>query len=260
MGVLDLFRLDGKRAFISGGSRGLGREMALALAEAGADIVLTGRDPESLATTVADIRARGRNASAITCDMSDARAAQDACDRTLGDIGAIDILVNNVGGRRESTPVAEQRLEDWQRLLDLNLLSCFVCTRTFGAAMLAGGRGGRIINIASVSAWKVLPGMGGRHYEAAKAAVLQFTRATAADWAARGVTVNAVCPGIFMTEANERWAVSKPEVMESFLARVPMGRFGRPDEIGALAVYLASDASRYVTGAAFVIDGGFSLL
>jgi len=260
MGVLDLFRLDGKRAFISGGSRGLGREMALALAEAGADIVLTGRDPESLATTVADIRARGRNASAITCDMSDARAAQDACDRTLGDIGAIDILVNNVGGRRESTPVAEQRLEDWQRLLDLNLLSCFVCTRTFGAAMLAGGRGGRIINIASVSAWKVLPGMGGRHYEAAKAAVLQFTRATAADWAARGVTVNAICPGIFMTEANERWAVSKPEVMESFLARVPMGRFGRPDEIGALAVYLASDASRYVTGAAFVIDGGFSLL
>ena len=260
MGVLDLFRLDGKRAFISGGSRGLGREMALALAEAGADIVLTGRDPESLATTVADIRARGRNASAITCDMSDARAAQDACDRTLGDIGAVDILVNNVGGRRESTPVAEQRLEDWQRLLDLNLLSYFVCTRTFGAAMLAGGRGGRIINIASVSAWKVLPGMGGRHYEAAKAAVLQFTRATAADWAARGVTVNAICPGIFMTEANERWAVSKPEVMESFLARVPMGRFGRPDEIGALAVYLASDASRYVTGAAFVIDGGFSLL
>jgi NAD(P)-dependent dehydrogenase (short-subunit alcohol dehydrogenase family) len=260
MGVLDLFRLDGKRAFISGGSRGLGREMALALAEAGADIVLTGRDPESLATTAADIRARGRNASAIACDMSDARAAQDACDRTLGDIGAIDILVNNVGGRRESTPVAEQRLEDWQRLVDLNLLSCFVCTRTIGAAMLAGGRGGRIINIASVSAWKVLPGMGGRHYEAAKAAVLQFTRATAADWAARKVTVNAICPGIFMTEANERWAVSKPEVMESFLARVPMGRFGRPDEIGALAVYLASDASRYVTGAAFVIDGGFSLL
>jgi NAD(P)-dependent dehydrogenase (short-subunit alcohol dehydrogenase family) len=260
MGVLDLFRLDGKRAFISGGSRGLGREMALALAEAGADIVLTGRDPESLATTAADIRARGRNASAIACDMSDARAAQDACDRTLGDIGAIDILVNNVGGRRESTPVAEQRLEDWQRLLDLNLLSCFVCTRTIGAAMLAGGRGGRIINIASVSAWKVLPGMGGRHYEAAKAAVLQFTRATAADWAAHEVTVNAICPGIFMTEANERWAVSKPEVMESFLARVPMGRFGRPDEIGALAVYLASDASRYVTGAAFVIDGGFSLL
>ena len=115
MGVLDLFRLDGKRVFISGGSRGLGREMALALAEAGADIVLTGRDPASLATTAADIRARGRQAWTIACDMSDPLAAQDACDRTLRDIGPIHVLVNNVGGRRESTPVAEQTLADWQR-------------------------------------------------------------------------------------------------------------------------------------------------
>jgi len=260
MGVLDLFTLDGKRVFISGGSRGLGREMALALADAGADIVLTGRDPASLATTAADIRGRGREAWTYACDMSDPNAARDACARALRDVGAIQVLVNNVGGRRESTPVAEQSLEDWQRLLDFNLRSCFVCTRVIGEAMLAAGQGGRIINVASVSAWKVLPGMGGRHYEAAKAAVLQFTRATAADWASRQVTVNAICPGIFMTEANERWASSKPEVMRSFLARVPMGRFGKPAEIGPLAVYQASEASRYVTGAAFVIDGGFDLL
>jgi gluconate 5-dehydrogenase len=260
MGVLDLFKLDGRRVFISGGSRGLGREMALALAEAGADIVLTGRDPASLGTTAADIRARGRQAWTFACDMSDPLAARDACERTLREVGSLHVLINNVGGRRESTPVAEQTLEEWQRLLDLNLRSCFLCTRVIGESMLAGGQGGRIINIASVSAWKVLPGMGGRHYEAAKAAVLQFTRATAADWASRGVTVNAICPGIFMTEANERWANAKPEVMESFLARIPLGRFGLPDEIGPLAVYLASDASRYVTGAAFVIDGGFSLL
>src|SRR6266567_9271076 len=104
MSVLDLFRLDGKRVFVSGGSRGLGREMALALAEAGADIVLTGRDPASLAATAADIRARGRQASTTACDMSDPLAAQDACERTLRDIGPIQILINNVGGRRESTP------------------------------------------------------------------------------------------------------------------------------------------------------------
>lgn len=259
MGVLDLFTLDGKRAFISGGSRGLGRQMALALAEAGADVVLTGRDQASLESTATDIRARGRQAWPIVCDMNDAVAAQDACDRTLRDIGPIDVLINNVGGRRESTPVEEQSLADWQRLFDFNLRSCFICTRTIGGAMLAGTRGGRVINIASVSAWKVLPGIGGRHYEAAKAAVLQFTRATAADWASRNVTVNAICPGIFMTEANERWSRSDPDLMENLLVRVPMGRFGRPEEIGALAVYLASDASRYVTGAAFVIDGGFSL-
>src|SRR6186713_1801509 len=103
MAVLDLFRLDGKRAFISGGSRGLGREMALALAEAGADIVLTGRDPASLATTAADIQARGRQAWTFACDMSDSAAARDACDRTLRDIGPVHVLINNVGGRREST-------------------------------------------------------------------------------------------------------------------------------------------------------------
>jgi NAD(P)-dependent dehydrogenase (short-subunit alcohol dehydrogenase family) len=260
MGVLDLFVLDGKRAFISGGSRGLGREMALALAEAGADIVLTGRDRASLDATATDIRALGREAWPIACDMTDPVAAQNACDRALRDIGPVDVLINNVGGRREKTPVEEQSLADWQRLLDFNLRSCFICTRTIGGAMLAGTRGGRVINIASVSAWKVLPGIGGRHYESAKAAVLQFTRATASDWASRGVTVNAICPGIFMTEANERWARTDPDVMQNLLVGVPMGRFGRPEEIGPLAVYLASEASRYVTGAAFVIDGGFSLL
>jgi gluconate 5-dehydrogenase len=260
MSVLDRFRLDGKRVFIGGGSRGLGREMALALAEAGADIVLTGREAASLAATAADIRSRGRRAETIACDMSDAAAAREACERTLRDIGPVHVLVNNVGGRRESVPVEEQSLDDWQRLLDLNLRGCFICTRILGAAMLARGEGGRVINTASVSAWKVLPGMGGRHYETAKAAVLQFTRATAADWAARGVTVNAICPGIFMTEANERWARTKPEAMATFLARIPMGRFGRPEEIGPLAVYLASDAASYVTGAAFVIDGGSTLL
>ena len=149
MGVLDQFRLDGRRVFISGGSRGLGREMALALAEAGADIVLTGRDPASLAATAADIRARGRAAFDIACDMSDATAAQAACERTLRDIGPVHTVVNNVGGRRESTALSEQRLEDWQRLFDFNLKSCFLCTRILGEAMLARSEGGRIINIAS---------------------------------------------------------------------------------------------------------------
>src|SRR5262249_24175451 len=180
-------------------------------------------------------------------DMSDPAAAEDACVRALRDVGAIHILVNNVGGRREPTPVAEQTVEAWQRLFDFNIRSCFLSTKIIGRAMVAGGAGGRVINVSTTSAVKVLPGMGGRHYEAAKAAVLQFTRATAADWATSGVTVNAICPGIFMTEANERWAVSKPEAMQAFQSRIPMGRFGRPEEIGALAGYLASDASRYAT-------------
>ena len=177
----------------------------------------------------------------------------------MAEFGPIDILINNVGGRRENTPVEKQSVEDWQRLLGFNATSCFVCTRMIGGAMVAAGKGGRVINMASVSAWKVLRGMGGRHYEAGKAAVAQFTRSAAADWAEHGVTVNAICPGIFMTEANERWARTNPDLLNALLAQVPMGRFGRPDEIGPLAVYLASDAARYVTGAMFVIDGGFSL-
>ncbi len=124
--------------------------------------------------------------------------------------------------------------------------------------MLARGQG-RVINIASISGMIANRGIGGRHYETSKAAVIHFTRATASDWAARGVTVNAICPGLFMTEPNQTWAKSNPEVIKTFLDAVPMGRAGDPEEIGPLAVYLASPASSFVTGASFVIDGGYTL-
>jgi gluconate 5-dehydrogenase len=259
MSVFDRFRLDGKRLFITGGSRGLGREMALAIADAGADVVLTGRTPESLEATAAEIRALGRKVLTIAADMAEPAACAGACERALAEFGPIDILINNVGGRREPTAVEAQSFEDWQRLLGFNVSSTFLCTRLLGGAMVAAGRGGRIINVASISAWKVLRGMGGRHYETGKGAVAQFTRSVAADWAERGVNVNAICPGIFMTEPNQRWAKSAPERINSYLAQVPMGRFGRPEEIGPLAVFLASEAAAYVTGAMYVIDGGLDL-
>jgi gluconate 5-dehydrogenase len=142
---------------------------------------------------------------------------------------------------------------------DLNLTSAFLCTKLIGGAMVAQGKGGRVINIASINALVANRGIAGRHYETAKAAVLQFTRATAADWAPFGVTVNAILPGGFMTEPNLRWAREYPEVIETFKTQIPMGDFGRPEDLGPLAVYLASDASRYMTGAALVIDGGYTL-
>ena len=192
-------------------------------------------------------------------DMADPAACTGACEQALAEFGPIDILINNVGGRREPTPVEAQSFEDWQRLLGFNVSSTFICTKLLGGAMVAAGKGGRVINVASISAWKVLRGMGGRHYETGKGAVAQFTRAVAADWAAHGVTVNAICPGIFMTEPNQRWAKSAPERINSYLAQVPMGRFGRPEEIGPLAVFLARDASSFVTGSMYVIDGGLDL-
>jgi NAD(P)-dependent dehydrogenase (short-subunit alcohol dehydrogenase family) len=181
-----------------------------------------------------------------------------ACHEALA-LGPIDILINNIGGRRINVPIEDEPLEVWQQMLDLNLTSTFLCTKLIGGAMLARGAAGRVINIASVSGLIANRGIAGRHYETAKAAVIQFTRATAADWAPRGVTVNAILPGGFMTEPNQLWARSSPHVIEEFKAQIPMGDFGRPEDLGPLAVYLASDASRYMTGAALVIDGGYTL-
>ena len=258
MNVLDRFRLDGKRLFITGGSRGLGREMALAIAEAGADVILVGRDAESLQTTAGEIEQRGRRAVTVAADVGVPAEAERACHEALELHGPIDILINNVGGRRIDIPTEDLPLSEWQRIMDLNLTSTFVCTKILGGAMLSRGRG-RVINVASISGMVANRGIGGRSYETSKAAVISFTRATAADWAPRGVTVNAIAPGGFMTAPNVRWAEQNPQIIESFKAQIPLGDFGRPEDLGPLAVYLASDASRYMTGATLVIDGGYTL-
>lgn len=258
MTVLDRFRLDGKRLFITGGSRGFGRVIALAAAEAGADVVLNARDPEALAKTATEVRERGRQAWTYAADIAVPEICEALCTQVLKEAGPIDILVNNVGGRNLDVAVENTDLETWQRFMDYNLTHVFLCTKIIGGAMLARGQG-RIINIASISGLIANRGIAGRHYETSKAAVIHFTRATAADWAPRGVTVNAICPGLFMTEPNQAWAKKHPEVIEAFVKGVPMGRTGEPDEIGPLAIYLASPASSYVTGATFVIDGGYTL-
>jgi len=243
---------------ITGGSRGLGRAMALAIADAGADCVLVGRDAASLEKTGDEIRALGRTAICLPGDMNDPRQCEATCTRALQDHGPIHILVNNVGGRRVNIPTESMPLETWQQMIDLNLTSAVVCTRILGGAMIEA-RWGRIINICSINSFVIGRRIAGRHYETAKAALLQFTRSVAADWAPHGVTANAICPGGFMTEANQRWRREHPEVIETFRGQIPVGDFGEPEDLGPLAVYLASDASRYMTGAALVIDGGYTL-
>jgi gluconate 5-dehydrogenase len=259
MSVLDRFRLTGKRLFITGGSRGLGRAMALACADAGADVALAGRDPDNLERIATDIRALGRAALTIQADVSRPAECEAACRRALAEFGPIDVLINNAGGRRVNVSVQDESLDTWRELLDLNLTSVFLCTKLIGGAMVERGTGGRVINVASINALVAGRKIGGRHYETAKAAVVQFTRAVAADWASHGVTVNAVLPGGFMTDANKRWRETHPEVIEEFERQIPMGRFGDPEDLGPLAVYLASDASRYMTGAALLVDGGYTL-
>jgi gluconate 5-dehydrogenase len=258
MSVLDLFRLDGKRALVTGASRGLGRVMALALADAGADVAISGRTADTLEKTAGEIRARGRRAWTVQADMAVPLECQAACERVLAELGPVDILINNVGNREVNVPIATEPLDVWQRSIDLNLTSCFLSTRVIGQDMLERGLGGRIINVASISALIANRGIGGRDYETSKAAVLHFTRCAAVDWAAHGITVNAICPGLFMTDKNREWNRLRPDIIEAFIENVPMGRPGEPDEIGPLAVFLASPASGYVTGAAYVIDGGYT--
>jgi gluconate 5-dehydrogenase len=258
MGVFDKFRLDGRTALITGGSRGLGRAMAQALAEAGSDLILVGRDTDSLATAQGELATTGRSVLTVAGDVGTPDGAASACDAALALGRPIDVLVNNVGGRRLDVPTEDFPLDDWRRLIDLNLTSALVCCQKIGKPMLARGRGS-VVNVTSVAGPIAIQGIRGRHYETAKAALTSLTKSLAADWATRGVRVNAIAPGVFETDPNRRWFGTKPEFKELFLAHIPMDRLGQPDEVGPAAVFLASDASSYVTGATLVVDGGYTL-
>ncbi|MBL9145849.1 MAG: SDR family oxidoreductase [Verrucomicrobiaceae bacterium] len=255
MSVLDQFRLDGRRAVITGGSRGLGLAMARALAEAGAEVIIVGSDAGHLETARAELSNEGHIVHVIQADLGKPEEAEKLCSHVLEQFPRIDILINNVGGRRINTPTEDLALEDWQRLIDLNLTSVFVCTKMIGASMLKH-RHGRIINVASINAFWPGKAMRGRSYETAKAAITMFTKAVAADWAPLGVTVNCIAPGPFLTDANRRWIGERPEFEGEVASAIPMGRWGQPHEIGGLALYLASDASSFMTGSTIVLDGG----
>jgi gluconate 5-dehydrogenase len=258
MSVFDKFRLDGKRALITGGSRGLGRAMAQALAEAGAELVLVGREGESLKSATQELSALGRRVDPLAADLSTPAETERACRDVLSKFGPIHILINNVGGRRINIPTEQMPTEEWLRILDLNLTSAFICSKLIGAEMVKR-RWGRIINVASISGMIVNRGIHGRSYETSKAALIAFTKTLAVDWATFNVTVNAIAPGGFLTDPNRRWFREMPELKNTFESMVPMGRLGDPEEIAPLALYLASDASSYMTGATLVIDGGYTL-
>ena len=258
MNVLDRFRLDGKTALITGGSRGLGRAMAHALAEAGADLILVGRESDSLATAHTELAPLGRRIETITADVGTPEGANEACHAALKLTGSIDVLINNVGGRRIDVATEEISLDDWQRLIDLNLTSALVCCQVLGKEMLKRGSGS-VVNVTSIAGPIAIKGIRGRHYETAKTALGALTKSLAADWADRGVRVNAIAPGVFLTAPNRKWFGEKPDFRESFASHIPMGRFGEPAELGPAAVFLASDASSYITGITLVVDGGFTL-
>ena len=259
MSFWDRLQLKGKKAVITGGSRGLGFAMAQALGQAGAEVIIASRSEDKLAEAAARLRDEQIVCHTILADLATPQGAEVLCQQVLEEHGPPDILINNVGGRRIDIPTEQMPLEEWLRIIDLNLNQAFVCTKMLGGAMLPRGWG-RVINVASICAMIAVPHIKGRSYETAKAALVMFTKATAADWAPYGVTVNAIAPGTFLTDTNRGWFEQRPELQQKIEREIPMGRMGTPEEIGPLAVLLASDAASYITGSVFVIDGGRTLV
>ena len=250
---LDSFRLDGKIALVTGGARGLGLAMATALAEAGADVALSGRSVEACRVAAEGITAAtGRRARGFAADVTRLADVERLAAEVEAELGPVDILVNNAGIniRGASEALAEA---DWDTVIDTNLKGPFLCARAFGPRMVARGWG-RVVNLGSVLGVIALPGRA--PYASSKAGIINLTRVLALEWAGTGVTANAICPGAFATEMN-RSLLDDPVKYKEFVAQIPMGRWGELDELTGAAVFLASGASSYVTGTSIFVDGGW---
>ncbi|MEP6696179.1 MAG: glucose 1-dehydrogenase [Pseudonocardiales bacterium] len=254
MSGLSAFDLTGRVALVTGGNRGLGRAFALALAGAGADVAVAARDDQRSAGVVEELRAHGRRAVATHTDVTDPASAQAMADSVADQLGPIDILVNNAGvavhrGAFEMSPA------EWSQIWRLNVDGLWHCCRAVGAPMVER-RSGVIVNVGSISALIVNRPQRQAAYNASKAAVHQLTKSLAAEWAPHGVRVNAIAPGYVKSEMAD---VDRPEYRRYWIEDAPMQRYATPEEIAPSVVYLASDASTFMTGSVLVIDGGYTL-
>jgi gluconate 5-dehydrogenase len=255
MNARELFDLKGRVAVITGGSIGLGRQIAQAFAEMGTDVVLCARKRERCEQAAEELRKLGVRAVGFSCDVTHAEQVEETVRATLADFARIDILVNNAG-ISWGAPLEQMQLADWHKVLETNLTGTFLFTRTVGQVMIQQRRG-KIINMASVA------GLGGAPpevvqataYHASKGAVIAFTKDLACKWAIHNIQVNALAPGWFPTHMSD-WVIGHRK--ELLLPSIPMHRFGNDDDLKGAAVFLASDASSYVTGQVIVVDGGLS--
>ncbi len=248
------FGLDGRVALVTGASKGIGRGLAVGLAQAGADVAALGRDEAELRETVAAVQTQGRRAIAIVCDVRDSAGLSAAVERTERELGPLTLAVNNAGVAGSAAALTMPDTE-WDRVMDTNLTGVFRCCRAEAAAMARNG-GGAIVNIASISGSIANPGLTQAHYNASKAAVIHLSKSLAVEWVDAGIRVNVVSPGYTATAMNRR-----PEVIpliEAFETQTPMGRLAEVEEMVGPTVFLLSPAASYVTGHDLLVDGGLT--
>jgi NAD(P)-dependent dehydrogenase (short-subunit alcohol dehydrogenase family) len=253
VGILDLFSLEGKTGFVTGGARGIGRGIAAGLAEAGAKVAIVDIDFERAGATAEELGKLGSGCFPIRADVTKKDQVGEMVDRVLSRWGRLDIAGNNAGTCR-NVPAEEMSEADWDAVVDLNLKAVFLCSQAAGKTMIAR-KSGSIINIASMSAHIVNYPQPQVSYNAAKAGVVHLTRSMAAEWARYGVRVNAISPGYVNTDLLQ----PAKELHPIWMDRTPQKRIGEPWEIAGMAVYLASDAARYCTGSDMLVDGGYTL-
>ena len=255
MKVKDLFDLTGRVAVVTGGSIGLGRQMAEGLAEMGADLVLCARKKERCEQAASELRELGVKALALGCDVKNPLSVQELADATMSQFGRIDILINNAG-TSWGAPIEEMRLEHWNKVIETNLTGTFLCCQAFGKFMTAQKRGA-IINIASTAGLRGSPpDFQAIGYHASKGGVIAFTKDLARKWAAYNIRVNSIAPGWFPTHMSE---VVIERNKENLLRGIPLGRFGGEHDLKGAAVFLASDAADFITGHVLLVDGGQSI-
>ncbi len=255
MRVPELFDLSGQTAIVTGGGSGIGRQMANALAELGANVVICARKLERCEQVADELAQLGARALALRCDLRQPGDVQAVVDRTVEELGRVDVLVNDAG-TTWGAPAEETPLPGWQKVLDVNLTGLFLMTQAAARQMIAQG-GGSIVNIASVAALHGSPPgmMDAVAYSASKGGVISLTRDLAWKWARHGIRVNAIAPGWFPSDMSR---AVLDRFGDEFLTRIPLGRFGGPDDLKGAVAFLASPASAYVTGHTLVVDGGQS--